>query len=302
MTQATDLTWWNLIPTHFDGIAFTIPVLNFPVHWYGLMYLFAFFTCYMVIWKTNLRQNIGIKKEQMDSFVTWVIAGILIGARLGYVLFYNPMHYLENPLEIITPFRYSASQGLYFVGISGMSYHGGLIGAILFGILGMKKNKLPIWDTLNLGFLAVPLGYSWGRWGNFVNGELFGEITASPIGMIFPAAGDFQLHHPSQLYEMLFEGIVLFGILFWLSHYKIFKKQMLPLYLMGYGIFRFFIEFFRRPDNFLGRNDFIGMSRGQTLCVIMIIAGLILFVWEYKTLKNKGIHHGSAESISEYRR
>ena len=163
-----------------------------------------------------------------------------------------------------------------------MSYHGGLIGAILFGILGMRKNKLPVWGTLNLGFLAVPLGYSWGRWGNFVNGELFGEITTSPIGMIFPAAGDFQLHHPSQLYEMVFEGIILFGILFWLSHYKLFKKQMFPLYLMGYGIFRFFIEFFRRPDNFLGRNDLIGMSRGQTLCLLMALAGLILFIWEYK--------------------
>ena len=90
------------------------------------------------------------------------------------------------------------------------------------------------------------------------------------------------MHHPSQLYEMVFEGIILFGILFWLSHYKLFKKQMFPLYLMGYGIFRFFIEFFRRPNNFLGRNDLIGMSRGQTLCLLMALAGLILFIWEYK--------------------
>lgn len=236
-----DFTWWNLIPTHFDGIALQLG--SFPVHWYGLMYLFAFATCYMVIWKTNQKHGIGIRKEQLDSFVTWVIAGILIGARLGYVFFYNPSHYLTSPLEIISPFRYDSDLGFTFVGISGMSYHGGLIGAIVFGIIGMRKNKLPVWETLNLGFLAAPLGYSWGRWGNFVNGELFGEVTTSPIGMLFPMAHDLQLRHPSQLYEMLFEGVILFGILFWLSHYKTFKKQMLPLYLMGYGTFRFFIEF-----------------------------------------------------------
>ncbi|MCK9182390.1 MAG: prolipoprotein diacylglyceryl transferase, partial [Fibrobacteraceae bacterium] len=166
-----NFSWWNLIPTYFDGTA--IQIGSFPVRWYGLMYLFAFATCYAVIWKTNLKEKVGIAKEQMDSFVTWVIAGILIGARLGYVLFYNPTHYLANPLEIILPFRYDPLQGFYFVGISGMSYHGGLIGAILFGIIGMRKNKLPVWETLNLGFLAVPLGYSWGRWGNFVNGELY---------------------------------------------------------------------------------------------------------------------------------
>ena len=275
-----DFTWWNLIPTHFDGIALQLG--SFPVHWYGLMYLFAFATCYMVIWKTNQKHGISIRKEQLDSFVTWVIAGILIGARLGYVFFYNPSHYLTSPLEIISPFRYDSDLGFTFVGISGMWYHGGLIGAIVFGIIGMRKNKLPVWETLNLGFLAAPLGYSWGRWGNFVNGELFGEVTTSPIGMLFPMAHDLQLRHPSQLYEMLFEGVILFGILFWLSHYKTFKKQMLPLYLMGYGTFRFFIEFFRHPDNFLGRNDLIGMSRGQTLCVLMIVAGIVLFIWEHR--------------------
>ena len=118
-----DFTWWNLIPTHFDGIALQLG--SFPVHWYGLMYLFAFATCYMVIWKTNQKHGIGIRKEQLDSFVTWVIAGILIGARLGYVFFYNPSHYLTSPLEIISPFRYDSDLGFTFVGISGMSYHGG---------------------------------------------------------------------------------------------------------------------------------------------------------------------------------
>ena len=275
-----DFTWWNLIPTYFDGTA--IQLGNFPIRWYGLMYLFAFATCYAVIWRTNVKEKIGITKEQMDSFATWVIGGILVGARLGYVLFYNPQHYFAHPLEILLPFRYDDLQGFYFVGISGMSYHGGLLGAILFGITGIKRNKLPLWKLLNLGFLAVPLGYSWGRWGNFVNGELYGEVTTSPIGMLFPMTHDLQLRHPSQLYEMCFEGLILFAILFTLRRFPLFRNQMMALYLMGYGIFRFFIEFFRHPDNFLGRHDFFQMSRGQTLCSIMIIAGIILFIMEYR--------------------
>ncbi len=275
-----DFTWWNLIPTYFDGTA--IQLGNFPIRWYGLMYLFAFATCYAVIWRTNVKEKIGITKEQMDSFATWVIGGILVGARLGYVLFYNPQHYFAHPLEILLPFRYDDLQGFYFVGISGMSYHGGLLGAIIFGITGIKRNKLPLWKLLNLGFLAVPLGYSWGRWGNFVNGELYGEVTTSPMGMLFPMTHDLQLRHPSQLYEMCFEGLILFAILFTLRRLPLFRNQMMALYLMGYGIFRFFIEFFRHPDNFLGRNDFFQMSRGQTLCSIMITAGIILFIMEYR--------------------
>ena len=261
-----DFTWWNLIPTYFDGTA--IQLGNFPIRWYGLMYLFAFATCYAVIWRTNVKEKIGITKEQMDSFATWVIGGILVGARLGYVLFYNPQHYFAHPLEILLPFRYDDLQGFYFVGISGMSYHGGLLGAILFGITGIKRNKLPLWKLLNLGFLAVPLGYSWGRWGNFVNGELYGEVTTSPMGMLFPMTHDLQLRHPSQLYVMCFEGLILFAILFTLRRLPLFRNQMMAIYLMGYGIFRFFIEFFRHPDNFLGRNDVFQMSRGQTLCSI----------------------------------
>lgn len=275
-----DFTWWNLIPTYFDGTA--IQLGNFPVRWYGLMYLFAFATCYTIIWRTNVKEKIGITKEQMDSFATWVIGGILIGARLGYVLFYNPSHYFSHPLEILLPFRFDDVQGFHFVGISGMSYHGGLLGSIIFALICIKKNKLPLLKILNLGFLAVPLGYSWGRWGNFVNGELYGEVTTSPIGMLFPMAHDLQLRHPSQLYEMCFEGLILFGLLFTLRHFSFFRNQMMSLYFMGYGFFRFFIEFFRHPDNHLGRNDFFDMSRGQTLCFVMIIVGIVLFIYQYR--------------------
>src|SRR5574344_762430 len=252
-----DFSWWNLIPTKFDGIS--IQLGNFPFHWYGIMYLFAFATCYFVMWKINEKEKIGFNKEQFDSFATWIIAGILIGARLGYVFFYQPGYYLSHPFEII----------------------------------GIKKNKMPLWATVNLGFLAVPLGYSWGRFGNFINGELYGEVTTSPIGMIFPMARDGLLHHPSQLYEMLFEGVILFTILFFLRKKSFFKNQMMSLYLIGYGTFRFFIEFFRKPDSHLMREDLFGMSRGQNICSLMIIGGIVLFIIIRNKEKNKTLHKKS---------
>jgi len=251
------------------------------------MYLFAFATCYLMMQHINKKETLGITKEQFDSFSTWIIGGILLGARFGYVFFYKPIYFLTHPLQIIMPFTYDAL-GFHFVGISGMSYHGGLILAIIFGLIGIRRNKIPLWKALNMGFLVVPLGYTWGRLGNFINGELYGEITTSPIGMVFPMARDgFLLHHPSQLYEMIFKGVVLFGILYTLHHYKFFKNKIMALYLMGYGVIRFFIEFFRHPDNFLGRSDLFGMSRGQTLCSLMVIAGICLFIYLTKKEKQK---------------
>lgn len=282
-----DPSWWNLIPSYFDGIA--INLFGFPVHWYGVMYIFAFVTAYFVIWRVNKKDNLGITKEQLDSLFTWIIAGILIGARLGYVFFYKPGYYLANPTEIILPLSHDAL-GYHFTGISGMSYHGGLILGTIFTIIGLKKNKMDVWKTLNLCFLVAPLAYTWGRYGNFINGELFGEVTTSPIGMWFPLAHDSPitnpiLHHPSQLYEMCFEGVILFALLYNLRRIPILKDKMPCLYLMGYGLFRFFIEFFRRPDAHLGRIDLFGMSRGQTLCSLMIIAGitwLIVLIYREK--------------------
>ena len=274
-------TWWNLIPTYFDGIAFTIPILNFQVHWYGMMYIFAFFTAYFTMWKINSKEKLGYTKEQFDNLFVWAIAGILIGARLGYVFFYKPGYYFANPTEIILPLTHDAL-GWHFTGITGMSYHGGMILGTFFAIIGMKRNKMDVWKTLNLCFLAAPLAYTWGRYGNFINGELFGEVTTSGIGMYFPMAHDSPitnpiLHHPSQLYEMLFEGVILFALLYNLRRIPLLRDKMPCLYLMGYGIFRFFIEFFRRPDAHLGRVDLFGMSRGQTLCSLMILAGIVWF-------------------------
>lgn len=283
-------SWWNLIPTYFDGIAFTIPVMNFSVHWYGVMYIFAFVTAYATMWRVNTKDKLGYTKEQFDNLFVWAIMGILIGARLGYVFFYKPGYYFANPTEIILPVTHD-DLGFHFTGIAGMSYHGGLIVGTIFAVIGMKRNKMDVWKTLNLCFLCAPLAYTWGRYGNFINGELFGEVTTSPIGMYFPMAHDSPitnpiLHHPSQLYEMCFEGIILFTLLYNLRRIPVLKDKMPCLYLMGYGIFRFFIEFFRRPDAHLGRIDLFGMSRGQTLCSLMILTGLIwLIVLIYREKK-----------------
>lgn len=275
-----DLSWWNLIPTYFDGTAFSVG--DFQVRWYGMMYIFAFVTAYITMWHINKKEKMGYTKEQFDSLYTWIIAGIILGARLGYVFFYKASYYLANPTEIILPMTHDAL-GYHFTGISGMSYHGGLILGTIFTIIGLKRNKINVWQGLNLCFLAAPLAYTWGRWGNFINGELFGEVTTSPIGMYFPLAHDSPitnpiLHHPSQLYEMTFEGIILFVILYNLRKIPKLRDKMPCLYLMGYGIFRFFIEFFRKSDAHLGRNDLFGMSRGQTLCSVMILAGIIWMV------------------------
>ncbi|MCL4102462.1 prolipoprotein diacylglyceryl transferase [Fibrobacter sp. HC4] len=283
-----DLSWWNLIPTYFDGTA--IELGNFPVRWYGIMYIFAFVTAYLTLWHINKKDKLGYTKDQFDSLFTWIIAGIILGARLGYVIFYKPGYYLANPTEILLPMTHDAL-GYHFSGIAGMSYHGGLILGIVFTIIGLKRNKMDVWQGLNLCFLAAPLAYTWGRWGNFINGELFGEVTTSPIGMYFPLAHDSPLsnpilHHPSQLYEMCFEGVILFVLLYNLRRIPLLKDKMPCLYLMGYGLFRFFIEFFRKSDAHLGRNDLFGMSRGQTLCSVMVLSGLIwLIVMIYRQKK-----------------
>lgn len=272
-------SWWNLIPQHMDPTFFHIG--SFPVRWYGLMYLAAFFTVYQVMMYVIKRDNLKITKEQLDSFASWIIAGVLIGARLGYVVFYNLPYYIQHPLEAIIPFSFEG--GFHFTGISGMSYHGGLIGAVVFSAWCIIKYKWDYWKWNNLTFMAAPLGYTWGRLGNFINSELYGRPTDSPLGMLFPSDKTQQLRHPSQVYEMVFEGVVLFAILFWLYKKPAFKNHMMSLYLAGYGFFRFVIEFFREPDAHIGLNTF-GLSRGQLLCLAMMAAGAGIWAWRRKSV------------------
>jgi phosphatidylglycerol:prolipoprotein diacylglycerol transferase len=202
--------------------------------------------------------------------------GVIIGGRFGYALFYNFGYYFQHPLEIILPFDFS--HGFKFVGLSGMSYHGGLIGVVIVFVLFCRKHKINLWHFGDLFCPAIPLGYTFGRIGNFINGELFGRVTTVPWGMYFPLDPSQSLRHPSQLYEALFEGIVLFILLWLIRKKKRFDGFLVGIYICGYGFVRFFIEFFREPDYQLGL--VLGfMSMGQVLCLLMMAAGMTILIW-----------------------
>jgi phosphatidylglycerol---prolipoprotein diacylglyceryl transferase len=268
-------TWWQHLPEHISPVVFQVG--GFKLQYYGLMYLVGFtLTVVLALYRIRTESRFKISTDQAMDACAFMILGLLIGARLGYVLFYNFSYYCERPLEIFLPVSFS--NGITITGISGMSYHGGLIGAILATWIYFKKEKLDWWDGVDLFVPVIPLGYTFGRIGNFINGELYGRVSASPIGMFFPQAPTAELRHPSQLYEAFFEGIILFAVLWIMRKKKTVKGAMLSFYLIGYGAVRFCIEYFREPDSQLGF-VFLHFSMGQVLCSLMVLAGTGLYVY-----------------------
>jgi phosphatidylglycerol:prolipoprotein diacylglycerol transferase len=267
------ISYWQLLPYHISPNILTIGA--FQLRYYSLMYLVAFFLTYILVAYRLKKEDFSFSLETVQDFFLWGIFGLIIGARLGYVLFYNPGYYLHHPLEIIIPLDFS--HGVRFVGISGMSYHGGVLGIIIAALIFCNNRKLSFWSLADLFCPAFPLGYTFGRIGNFINGELFGRVTNVPWGMFFPFAPSRELRHPSQLYEAFFEGIVLFVVLWVIRKWRPFAGFHLALYIIGYGLVRFFIEYYREPDAHLG---FIWniLSMGQLLCIAMIITGLGIIV------------------------
>jgi phosphatidylglycerol:prolipoprotein diacylglycerol transferase len=267
--------WWQQLPQHISPVIFQIG--SFKLQYYGLMYIVAFAITYvLVLYRLQREVRFTVTRAQVNDLTTVIILGLMIGARLGYVVFYNLSYFLKHPLEIFLPFEFS--NGITFTGISGMSFHGGLIGILIAGWLYTKKNSISLRDVADLYIPGIPLGYTFGRIGNFINGELYGRITAASIGMVFPLAPEKALRHPSQLYEAFFEGIVLFAVLWGLRDVKAPRGAMLAFYMIGYGTVRFFIEFFREPDAHLGF-VLLFFSMGQLLCLGMILAGVILFYY-----------------------
>ena len=267
--------WWQHLPQDINPVILEIG--SFKLQYYGLMYIVAFaLTFFLVLYRTKHEDRFAMTADQVKDATTYAILGLIVGARLGYVLFYNLSYYLKHPLEIVLPFSFS--NGIAFTGISGMSYHGGLIGALLAGWLYFRKAKLDWWEGMDLYMPVIPLGYTFGRLGNFINGELYGRVTTSPIGMFFPVAPTRELRHPSQLYEAFFEGVFLFAILWSIRKIRLPKGAMLAFYIIGYGTVRFWIEFFRQPDEHLGF-VFLTFSMGQILCALMIAAGLGLYFY-----------------------
>jgi phosphatidylglycerol---prolipoprotein diacylglyceryl transferase len=242
------------------------------VSWYGLMYVFGFLISYFLVLYQIKKRNFGLSKEEVENLYFYLIIGLAVGARLGYVLFYNLKMYLQEPLEIFAIWH------------GGMSFHGGLIGVTIVGIIFSWKNEKSFWKLADLFTVTAPIGLALGRIGNFINGELYGRVTQAPWGMVFPLGGP-QPRHPSQLYESALEGFVLFAILWRLKNKRIPEGGILPLFLIFYGIFRFFIEFFREPDSQLG--FILGpFSMGQILCLLMILGGVALYGFLKTRIKN----------------
>jgi len=272
------LIWWQHLPENISPVIFEIG--SFKLQYYGLMYVVAFaITFFLVLFRVKREKGFEITSDQVKDLTTLMMVGLIIGARLGYVLFYNLSYYLKHPLEIILPFEFS--NGITFTGISGMSYHGGLIGVVLCTWIYTHRATLSFRQVADLYIPVIPLGYTFGRIGNFINGELFGRATSSSIGMYFPLAPRAELRHPSQLYEAFFEGIFLFAVLWSIRKIKKPPGAMFAFYLIGYGTVRFFIEYFRQPDAHLGY-IISSFSMGQLLCAAMVTFGTLLFLYLWK--------------------
>jgi phosphatidylglycerol:prolipoprotein diacylglycerol transferase len=265
---------WQHLPSQMNPSLFSIG--SFQLRYYSLMYLVAFATVYFLALYRIKKENYKYTAENVQDYLVWAMIGVIIGGRFGYALFYNFGYYFQHPLEIILPFDFS--NGIKFVGLSGMSYHGGLIGVVIASLLFCRKYKINFWHFVVLLVVAVPLGYTFGRIGNFINGELYGRVTTVPWGMYFPLDPSQSLRHASQLYEALFEGIVLFILLWLIRKKKMFDGFLIGIYICGYGFVRFFIEFFREPDSQLG--FVLGpLSMGQILCILMMTAGMAILFW-----------------------
>ncbi len=238
------------------------------VRWYGLMYLLGFLASYLLVNRQIRRRRLGIERKVVDDLYFYLILGLIVGARLGYVLFYNLSEYLRNPLEVFALWH------------GGMSFHGGLTGAILAGVWVCRRKGLDFWLFSDLVIVTAPIGLGLGRIGNFINGELYGRVTDLPWGMVFPGGGDLP-RHPSQLYEAFFEGLVLFTVLWLLKERVSMRGGMTALFLLLYGVMRFLIEFFREPDPQLG---FVlaFLTMGQVLSLGMIAAGASLLLFLYR--------------------
>lgn len=264
---------WSHIPEHINPVAFSIGPLG--VHWYGLMYIIAFLTVYILVHYRIRTEKFPYTEQTVSDFMSWLIFGVLMGGRLGYVLFYDFKYFMAHPFNILSPFDFL--NGFHYTGIYGMSYHGALIAVVIVTVIYCQKHKINFWHFTDFFIPAVPLGYTFGRLGNFINGELYGRVSTVPWGMYFPLDSAQKLRHPSQLYEALFEGIALFIILWSMRKIKYFDGFLFSLYLIGYGLARFFIEFVREPDPQLG---FIAgpFTMGQILCFCMIASGILILL------------------------
>jgi phosphatidylglycerol:prolipoprotein diacylglycerol transferase len=257
-----------LIHPQFDPIAVKLGPL--AIHWYGLTYLVAFA---MFLWLASVRagrspfREAGWTRRDVEDLLFYGVLGVIIGGRLGYVLFYKPGYYAANPMEAFAVWK------------GGMAFHGGLIG-VLVAMAWFARSRGRRWlEVTDLIAPCVPTGLASGRIGNFINGELWGRATdpSLPWAMIFPQSGTDLPRHPSPLYQFALEGLLLFALLWWYARRPRATGQVSGAFLVGYGVFRFIAEYFREPDGFLGLLS-LGLTMGQWLCIPMVLAGGALWV------------------------
>lgn len=250
----------------FDKSAFSI--FGWDIYWYGLMYLAAFVVAWLLGRYRARQPDSGWNNEQVDDLLFYGGLGVILGGRIGYVLFYNFSVFIHDPLV------------LFQVRDGGMSFHGGLLGVMLALWLFNRKYQKGYFTVLDFAAPLGPLGLGFGRIGNFINGELWGSPTSLPWGMIFPAAGP-EPRHPNPLYEAFLEGAVLFAILWWFSSRPRPVMAVSGLFAIGYGVFRFIIEFVRIPDAHIGYLAWGWLTMGQLLSLPLIVVGIILMLLKY---------------------
>lgn len=250
----------------FDPVAVSLGPI--AVRWYGLMYLAAF-GLFAWLGRVHARRLGGaFTAQHLDDLLFYGVLGVVLGGRLGYVLFYKAGYYFAHPAEILMVWH------------GGMSFHGGFLGVLIAVWIFARKHHRNWFNVTDFLAPLVPLGLAAGRLGNFINAELPGRVTDVPWAMIFPNV-DSQPRHPSQLYEFTLEGIALFLLLWWFSSQPRPRAAVSAVFLIGYGVFRYLAEFARQPDDFLGLLAF-GMSMGQWLSVPMILAGVAMLAWAYR--------------------
>ena len=299
-----------------------------PFRWYGLMYILSFGTAFLLYRRQVKERNFPMSDDDLSNLFFWGILSLLVGARVFSALIYDLSGtYIMNPWLIFWPFRNGR-----FTGLQGMSFHGGVFGGFLSVVIWSKLKKQEFHEIVDMFVASIPLGYAWGRLGNFINGELYGRITASPLGMVFPGGGIHPMHrdfdriregaeaigleaivgpggvlnyprHPSQLYQLIFEGIILWAIIWFFRNRKPFKGFLVTLYVIGLGLIRFIIEYFREPDADIGYriqlvpsdiplalgHPALSFSTGQVLSFIMIVAGLIWAIIAARLPDNKPV-------------
>lgn len=262
-----------LMYPQIDPVALRLGPL--AIHWYGLTYLVGFALFYL-LGQRRLRHPAFVsvtqpepwQRRDVEDLLFWGVVGVIVGGRLGYALFYKPGYYLSHPLEVLAVWE------------GGMAFHGGMLGAIAAAVLWAWRRGRSWLQVTDLAAPCIPLGLAAGRIGNFINGELWGRFAPPdlPWGMVFPHSGSMLPRHPSQLYQFLLEGLLLFALLWLYARGPRRMGQVSGAFLVGYGVLRFVAEFFREPDAHLGLLG-LGLSMGQWLCLPMVAAGLGLWLW-----------------------